>query len=53
MRRHLLRLLEIPTIGQIDRDPGRPEGVAADFRADPGIHLARAELYRDRHYLGH
>jgi hypothetical protein len=34
-------------------DRGRPEGTSASFRADPGIHSARAELYRGRHYLGH
>jgi hypothetical protein len=37
MRRHLLRFLQIPAIGQVDGDPGRPEGVAADFRVDPGF----------------
>jgi hypothetical protein len=37
MRRHLLRLLQIPTIGQVNGDPGRPEGVTADFGLDPGL----------------
>jgi hypothetical protein len=31
VRRHLLRLVEIPTLGQVDGNPGRPEGVAPDF----------------------
>src|ERR1700720_2735123 len=34
VRRHLLRLLQIPAVGQVDGDPGRPESVAADLRLD-------------------
>ena len=36
MRRHLLGLLQIPAVGQVDGDPRRPEGVAADPGLDPG-----------------
>jgi hypothetical protein len=43
MRRHLLRLLKIPAIGQVNRDPGRPEGMAADLRFDPGLARAPAD----------
>jgi hypothetical protein len=31
---HLLSLLQTPAIGQVNRDAGRPEGVAADFGFD-------------------
>jgi hypothetical protein len=34
---HLLCLLQIPAIGQLDGDAGCPEGMAADFRTDPGF----------------
>jgi hypothetical protein len=34
MRRHLLGFFEIPAIGQVNRDAGCPEGVAADFGLD-------------------
>jgi hypothetical protein len=37
MGRHLLRLFQIPAIGQVDRNAGCPEGVAADLRLDPGL----------------
>jgi hypothetical protein len=33
---HLLRFFQIPAIGQVDGDPGCPEGMAADFGFDPG-----------------
>ena len=36
MRCHLLRLFEIPAIGQVNRDPGCPEQVTADLGLDPG-----------------
>ena len=37
MRGHLLRLLQIPAIGQVNGDAGCPEGVAAYLGADPGF----------------
>jgi hypothetical protein len=37
MRRHLLRLLQIPAIGQVNGDTGRPEGVATDLGLNPGM----------------
>jgi hypothetical protein len=37
MRRHLLRLFQIPAIGKVNRDAGRTEDVAADLRLDPGL----------------
>jgi hypothetical protein len=36
MGSHLLRLFEVPAIGQVDGDPRRPEGVAADFGLNAG-----------------
>src|SRR5512147_894075 len=36
VRGHYLRLLENSAVCEIDRDPGRPEGVAANLRCDPG-----------------
>ena len=41
MRRHLLGLLEIPAIGQVDRDAGRPEDMTADFCPTPAITAPR------------
>jgi hypothetical protein len=37
MRCHLLCFFEIPAISQVNRDPGRPEGVAANFSLNPGL----------------
>src|SRR4051794_39860537 len=37
MRRHLLRLLEIPAIRQVNSDPCCPEGMTADFGPDPSF----------------
>lgn len=31
-----LRLVEDPAVREIDRDPGRPEGMAADLCLNPG-----------------
>jgi hypothetical protein len=44
MGRHLLRLFEVPAIGEVNRDTGRPEGVAADLRLNFSLpsSLARA-----------
>jgi hypothetical protein len=36
MRRHHLRLLQHPAVCEINRDPGRPEAVAADLCGNPG-----------------
>ena len=36
MRGHHLRLLEHPAVCEINRNPGRPEGVAADLCLNPG-----------------
>ena len=36
MRRHLLGFLKVPTVGEIDRDAGRPESVTPDLCPDPG-----------------
>src|SRR3954454_22497157 len=43
MRYHLLRLLQIPAIGQVNRDPGRSKRVTADFRLDAGLSRAPAD----------
>jgi hypothetical protein len=32
----VLGILEIPSISQVNRNAGRPEGVAADFRPNSG-----------------
>src|SRR5271169_6112787 len=37
MRRHLLGIFEQPPIEQINRDPGCPEGMAAEPGDDPGL----------------
>jgi hypothetical protein len=36
MRRHFLRVLKRAAIGKVGGDPGRPEGVGADFRLNAG-----------------
>src|SRR3954454_13117904 len=47
MRRHLLRLLQIPAVGQIDRNPGSPECVAPDFGLNPGVSRPPADHVED------
>jgi hypothetical protein len=43
VRRHFLRVLERATVRKVSGDPGRAEGVAADFRRDAGRRRATAD----------
>jgi hypothetical protein len=54
MRRHGLRMLQRAAVGEIRRDPGRPERVVADQRHDAGGERALAyhAPYVDPHRVG-